>query len=418
MQSGLDQEKERSHNREQEAFSARYQLVGVQEELANMMERVKVVEQERDALRTIAKNEEIARIAAEGRIPLPQLEEDDEFASPRKASRILPAVTVLSSAASEDELDEIMRELQWHKQRAERAHEKIEFMQMECQFECCSCRVAQNTGTKFIHDGSLEEAISQKRQRSMEEDEDTHPSSPQKRRCHQQAPAADTMESAPGVDPGIDVVPVAVSAVQEEPPSIQRVDVQSVPDPSMLIRTASEERDDLAAAAAASANSAHTRTPSCEPPSAAIQGPNASLLLLLDTSSESNLPETSARPAAHSQSTYPSGLQISHKLPQSTSQFRSHTYTTTIPLADASDDAPKAVLLSVKDGELDTALSPTMTRAEALAQIRERRGRARSLAQGTMTPRKQMVEGAGIRRDISAPAIRGESARGRSQVRA
>ncbi|KAK0634354.1 hypothetical protein B0T17DRAFT_586215 [Bombardia bombarda] len=39
------------------------------------------------------------------------------------------------------------------------------------------------------------------------------------------------------------------------------------------------------------------------------------------------------------------------------------------------------------------ALTPTMTREEALAQIRERRGRARSVVAGAVTPRKPMVEG-------------------------
>jgi hypothetical protein len=72
----VDNEKERSSKREQEAFAARYQLVGVQEELAKMVEKVKLVEQERDALKTIAKNEEIARIAAEGQIPLPSSRDD------------------------------------------------------------------------------------------------------------------------------------------------------------------------------------------------------------------------------------------------------------------------------------------------------------------------------------------------------
>jgi vacuolar-type H+-ATPase subunit I/STV1 len=57
----LEQEKQRSMKREQEAFAARYQLVGVQEELSQVQEQIKLVEQERDALRTIAKNEEIAR---------------------------------------------------------------------------------------------------------------------------------------------------------------------------------------------------------------------------------------------------------------------------------------------------------------------------------------------------------------------
>lgn len=47
----------------------------------------------------------------------------------------------------------------------------------------------------------------------------------------------------------------------------------------------------------------------------------------------------------------------------------------------------------------------TLDREAALAQIRERRGRARSVAIGQATPRKQMLEGVNGRRDISAPAL-------------
>ena len=104
IQVDLANEKERSQVREQEAFAARYELVGVQEELAKMQEQIKLVEQERDALRTIAKNEEVARIAAEGQIPLPISTEDDEFASPKKKSRkSLDLIT--RSAASEEEME-------------------------------------------------------------------------------------------------------------------------------------------------------------------------------------------------------------------------------------------------------------------------------------------------------------------------
>lgn len=49
------------------------------------------------------------------------------------------------------------------------------------------------------------------------------------------------------------------------------------------------------------------------------------------------------------------------------------------------------------------ALTQTMTREQALAKIRERRGRAKSGA--AVTPRKRMLQGV-ERRDLSAPAGR------------
>lgn len=56
------------------------------------------------------------------------------------------------------------------------------------------------------------------------------------------------------------------------------------------------------------------------------------------------------------------------------------------------------------------ALTPTMTREQALAQIRERRGRARSAQGGAITPRKPMAD-AKERRDVSAPVGRAASVR-------
>jgi hypothetical protein len=48
---------------------------------------------------------------------------------------------------------------------------------------------------------------------------------------------------------------------------------------------------------------------------------------------------------------------------------------------------------------------PVFDRAAALAAIAYRRGRAKSIANGQATPRKQMMEGVKERRDISAPAL-------------
>jgi len=139
----------------------------------------------------------------------------------------------------------------------------------------------------------------------------------------------------------------------------------------------------------------YARTPSCEPPAPALLADvNTSLLSLLDA------------PLS------PAESQEDHSRPNLVETFHTVSTTTRIPLANPSDLTPTTTV-----GLGNPALSPAITREEALAQIRERRGRARSLAQGTLTPRKQMVEG-GTRRDISAPAIRSGNVRGRSQARA
>ncbi|CAK7206838.1 hypothetical protein SEUCBS139899_009644 [Sporothrix eucalyptigena] len=181
----LVHEKERSKAREQEAFQARYDLVGCQEELEQTLQKVKMLEQERDAFRSLAKSEEdVARIASEGRLPLPPpdseeeaeeaelKEKDDEkeeeaacsdgesmveddasndlLVVPKqrpskrkstKSSRI-SSVTLLdikSSAASEAEISELTRLWQWEKQRADRASDLVEYLEAECHLRACSC---------------------------------------------------------------------------------------------------------------------------------------------------------------------------------------------------------------------------------------------------------------------------------------
>ncbi|TVY60742.1 hypothetical protein LSUE1_G009108 [Lachnellula suecica] len=366
-QADFEQEKERSLKREQEAFAARYQLVGVQEELSQVQEKVKLVEQERDALRTIAKNEEIARIAAEGRIPLPKSPEHDEFSSPKKARKSLDPVTVVSSAASEEEIDELRMRLRWEQQRADRAHDRVEFLETECRLSCCVSRAERNA--EPTHSSELEKI--------------------------QVGRSSTVFIPAEGVFRTISPTP------EESPwisPAKKTVPVIEQPEPREAYRS-------------------YARTPSCEPPAPAmIADANLSLLSLLEAphSPTHSIPEEpepdSPSPAIQEE---PESEDEGNNTVVQT--FHTISTTTRIPLADPTDLTPQTTL-TLPNNSSDPALSPTMSREEALAQIRERRGRARSLAQGTLTPRKKMVEG-GVRRDISAPAIRSGNARGRSQVR-
>lgn len=151
LEETVEREKERCQAREQEAFEARYELVGVQEHLEQALERIKVIEQERDAFKTAAKNEEVARIAAEGRIPLPKASSPhDEFASPPKKSQkkrkisgdprySLSTFEIESSAAMEMEVEELEDQVQWEKRRADRALEMVDFLQAECENSWCAC---------------------------------------------------------------------------------------------------------------------------------------------------------------------------------------------------------------------------------------------------------------------------------------
>jgi hypothetical protein len=112
----------------------------------------------------------------------------------------------------------------------------------------------------------------------------------------------------------------------------------------------------------------------------------------------------------------PDDYQITRPHTSATDYFyTSSTITTTVPLKDQSEDrgpslsqrilaAQKTPRRSSEEDQpswdiTNPALTPTMTREQALAQIRERRARS-----GAVTPKRGMMEGAGAeRRDLSAP---------------
>ena len=149
MEQDLEQERERSAIREQEAFQSRTQLSALQEELAAAIENIKSAEQERDAFKAAAKSEEVARIAAEGRIPLPKAKQDDEFGSPKKSSAPLPKPEVVSSEASEEEIEQLKEDLRLARYHVDTAYGLIDYMNLECHFKCCPCTAGLKSDVSF-----------------------------------------------------------------------------------------------------------------------------------------------------------------------------------------------------------------------------------------------------------------------------
>jgi hypothetical protein len=56
-----------------------------------------------------------------------------------------------------EQLCAVDAELQWEKKLRQRAEEMVHFLQMECQFEICACRVAEKNGKRFVHDKEYHE---------------------------------------------------------------------------------------------------------------------------------------------------------------------------------------------------------------------------------------------------------------------
>lgn len=467
----LDVEKERSKTREQEAFAARYSLVGVQEQLEQTLERLKVLEQERDAFKALAKNEEdIARIAAEGRLPLPapESDQDDEFASPKKRRvSSISVADVKSSATSEAEIYELTRLWQWEKQRANRALEQVEFLEAECQLKCCPCAKSRprssTVGARRKRPDPLKIADAGD---LVILSEDTHaPSagvktSPSPKKSKTAMLRTEEPKEARRSTVFIPTEGVFRTVSQAEAEALEEAQVAVVPKESPVEESSTEPPTPVDPNPEPPC---YARTPSVDPPAfAVVAQQRTSLLSLLEAPHRQddnrvvfNIPTTpgpapteaadakqqlkqdaDADEAASVERTplaVVADQNINNQQPltmETDPDDRPHTsatfYTTTtkVPIRDENTDPSLASRLAAQmrtpsssgvkgqtggdEPSFDVtnpAMTPTMTREQALAQIRERRGRARSAAQGMATPRRQMVEGV-ERRDVSAPTGR------------
>ncbi|KAI0025809.1 hypothetical protein F4780DRAFT_228258 [Xylariomycetidae sp. FL0641] len=506
FEEALQREKERSKSREQEAFETRYQLAEIQGELQKALERVKFAEEERDAFKAAAKSEEVARIAAEGRLPLPPEEPDTEFASPKKPRQSLSAVDIMSSASSELEIEELTRLWQWEKQRADRTQEHLEFVQAECQLHCCAYAKSRSrrslksssrrSGPVTILDPSDLMILGKESQ--LRKGPTPPPETTQKGQEH--AGEARSTAAPPTEEPTVMEAPIKpkgsrrstvfvpaegifrtlsqneLEAMEkvEEPPVEAEAAAEQVLDIAHYSRTMSEETHLQPAAPIASQHGpAHySRTPSAEPPNFAPTKKRTSLLSLLnaprksDSHSVVSIPSMAAQDVEHGLTTDDAAVEPEAE-PEPCSQAeitaihtgpqRSHTdsafdeapfpndedaiandddavyrpqtaaghYTTTttttkVPLRSPSKRPPSlatvvGVMPPTSDqhhyyndvngsrtpsfDRSDPAFNPTMTREQALAQIRERRGRSRARSQAgdakpnPNTPRKQMITG-------------------------
>ncbi|KAI1354271.1 hypothetical protein F5Y01DRAFT_274759 [Xylaria sp. FL0043] len=454
----LSREKELSKAREQEAFAARYQLVELQQELEKAQERITFLEEERDAFKAAAKTEEIARIAAEGRIPLPPEDPDSEFASPRKSfggRESLSTFEIVSSAATEAEIEELTRLWQWEKQRADRTQDHLEFVQAEFELHRASKPMSplrrsiitspRQDRTKIVDPSDL--VILGK---------DAEPEmSPPSTDITQPEPAEDLESGPAAIDPptnnGEDES--RRKSERKEPrrgtifiPSEGIFRTISQQEVEAMEQNKEEEEEGEATLEPPTPVDPqpepprYARTPSVEPPSFALMTQErTSLLSLLNAPRGSeahmafNIPSTAAADVSSCPRDDDTSVEEEEEAndapdtpaqveapfdsrPHTSATFYTVTTTTSIPVHDENAKPHSAPLFTThgRSPSFDVnnpALTPTMTREEALAQIRERRGRARSAMQGAMTPRRQMVTGV-TDRNVSAPA--GRAAIGRS----
>nr|POE86521.1 hypothetical protein CFP56_46705 [Quercus suber] len=394
-QTGFDLEKQKLQRREQETFSAQYQLVAVQEELDKLAAQFKTVQEERDALKTSLKEEEVARIAAEGMIALPtsQDQDDDLFSSPRKRSPSKHAPSPLSddkenmqmTPRKTHESRRLEEQLRREQQRRERAEEMMDFLSLECQFQCCACRSAASHGQYQMFPIPAGIAMSLDAIR-----EDMRAVLSQERiavgnKLVDREPAQTAMD--------IDAEACDENAVHATPEDQIMEEMHAAVPHSMSEVIINDELPEA---------------PQVPVTESAVEQEEQADTVLYTTAIDIQPPTSRPQTPAPMEASTPSRPPFS---------IRTVTTTTTIPMMFTPVSKPPFAPLPMpgEDSESNPpqsqtgAMTPTFDRAAALAAIQYRRGRAKSIAEGHVTPRKQMLEGLKERRDISAPTLGGKT---------
>ncbi|MCJ1335639.1 hypothetical protein MMC09_000911 [Bachmanniomyces sp. S44760] len=377
MREDVEEQKRIVVCRDQETFAAQYQLVGVQEELEHIRQRAQVYEEETASLKASLKEEEVARIAAEGRLALPVSTDNDEISPPKKRRLAFERRESLKENIDPDVIDagleevaELKEDLRWERKMRLRAQDLVDFMKMECQFGCCSCRLAEGQGTHYVHDRTfIPEATGVVNSFTEEESQIV-------------ALESDSECNAPPNEPSMLIQFSPSSGTFHAMPSPTR-EVNSGPtDPSTSSKPSNNTRQPC--------SSIDTAVSPALAPSSSPE--TSSILSLNDVPKPTGSPPHGG-PSSPPTTPHPRALHIqppNQSIP-STPLARPHllhvrSTTTTIPLAEPFSPAA------------------TMTREEALESIKQRRGRARSFATGIGcaggTPRKGLE---GLRRDVSAP---------------
>ncbi|KAK3899356.1 hypothetical protein C8A05DRAFT_37025 [Staphylotrichum tortipilum] len=400
----LQAERDRIKTSEQDAFNAQCNMAGLQEELAQAQARANILAQELDALKTLAKNDaEFRRLAARDAALADRTDED----GPRKRPRV-------SSETDDAEINTLRMMWEWEKQRADRALDQVDFLEAECQLKACSAAKSLRASAS----ASSRSSSRRKRTSDMITDASDEMILSESRRVSAEAPRSAPRRSKTDLLRG-----------EREP----RRSTIFLPAEGIFRTVSQAEADALTAAGAATALQSPTesalsapitptdsdpmyrRTPSVEPPDFAMMSKErTSLLSLLDAPHRQdptpvfNIPTTpgpnpdTIPTEEDDDSSHPNPDTITPhpESPPSTTTVTTTTITTKIPLRPeptATDPPTLAQRLlqqqrtPSRNGETtddpdkpsfdasNPALTPTMTREEALAQIRERRGRARSV---------------------------------------
>ncbi|KAK2762096.1 hypothetical protein FQN54_001103 [Arachnomyces sp. PD_36] len=319
----------------------------------------------------------------------------------------------------EDLKDEIRDHIKWLKERDDTIH----FMKMQCQFHLCPCRLAEDRGERFVHDveydNMLEEKKRKKRERGEDFDENDHATlfTPQPRKALKVMERDGTLRDPTPEKGQDDKLEIAFS------PSTGTF--QTVPSPAKesLSHQAPQESgsggDEDAAAYRQSPTPRRAPRPQQHRPESAMEGvrpsrsfqttrtntqrpqprrPKSAMEDVQPSRSLQTTRTTSQRPqsraAANPNPTRPKtpsnaprrGINMSRNQDQHPPQNRSNNFqnSTSSAITDTTTTTTTVPLRSENHSSVNnlhaTIPGTPVTRQEALAQIKARRGRTRSNA--------------------------------------
>lgn len=405
-------EREAKDKARQEAFERAYALAGLTEELevlkgklqsmeaanhSNTLEiraheirkedfgRVSLAEGDLAFLTTPRRPKRVAPDSA--RSPVPEAEASDAVQdTPPKRQRLSEVTspveeqattTTTPSGPDTEAMEDLKDELSFERRRRTEAEEMVHFLNIECQFERCSCRIAERQGRRYIYDADYYERF-QKPQ--LEEEARVA------RQNHSQQPEPQ-ISHTPSVDPP--ALPRGMEEALVKPEPTEPPEKMPMPEeplvtfspetgtfktfPSPLRDNVRPRRTDEFTSAQLTSPQAeiyHARMNSIESPSHHVKS---------YTPSGEPVPSRVTRPAPSESVTreYANAPVTREARPlmrhaerhAEMDDHHQHGHSTTrVPLRDSADTQRPAGLVP------DTPIN----REEALAQIRARRGRARS----------------------------------------
>jgi hypothetical protein len=418
-QSTLDMEKRKTHQRDQETFDAQYKLASMQEEVEQLQMRLRVVEEEREALKRNLQEEEVARIAAEGRIALPSSPQGDDELLLRSPVKRSPQKRACQTPRDDDkensgvltkkslEIRSLLQDLAAERRLREQAEEMTEFLRLECQFRCCSCMTSSEDAhadhsNSFVEDLALIRQVAEDVLAPVIETPEIE--------------MVDAVESVVHKTGRSHPLSMAPSAEIEMSTTLNEIQQDEL-DLSCTIRADTVEPISMRRSRSPMPGKASTEEQLDASEHDLVDSVHQNDSFRASTPHEITL-QVPLRDAERSNRSSPT-LETTPYRPEPT--IRTITTTTTIPMQFTPckrAEAParthnfqpdsNAATSSPVDAPVDSATiaaEPAFDRAAALAY---RRGRAKSIANGQTTPRKQMLEGVinlKERRDISAPLL-------------